>query len=173
MKAPIKYPLIFLLLLGAIYMLSKIYFHIQYEKDFNKKLVTIPEFEFMDIYSKKAITDKNLKEGTPVLFIYLNTECHFCIDETQIIRENIKEFRNCQIVIVSIEEPDILVKYAENYNLKGLDNLFFLYDKDLKFEEIFGESPFPSSFVYGKKGKLSKIFKGKPRMDDLLKQINK
>jgi len=171
MKTILKYTVLLVIISFTIFMLAKIFSHIQNENAIKAKIETIPEFGFNDIYSRKVITDKNLDEDLPVLFIYLNTECNFCIDETEMICENIKEFRNCQIVIVSIEEPDILISYAEKYNLMDFDHLFFLYDRDLKFEGVFGKCNFPSSFVYGKAGELRKVIKGKARLNELLKYI--
>ncbi len=172
MKIIIKYFVILLIILLTVYMLIKIFFHIQYENDINKKIKTIPDFEFFEILVERNFSNKHLKEGVPVLFIYLNTECEFCVDETQIISENIEGFRNCQILMVSIEKPEILISYAEQYRLFDFDNLFILYDKDLKFEQIFGDSPFPSSFIFGKRGELIKIFKGKAKINELLKYVN-
>ena len=150
MKIIIKYSVILLIILFTVYMLIKIFFHIQDENDINKKIKTIPDFEFFEILVERNFSNKHLKEGSPVLFIYFNTECEFCVDETQIISENIERFRNCQILMVSIEEPEILISYADQYGLFDFENLFILYDKDFKFEQIFDDSPFPSSFIFGK-----------------------
>ena len=74
--------------------------------------------------------------------------------------------------MISFEETDTLQAFAEKYNLLNHSDLFVLHDKDLKFEKIFGDCPFPTSFIYNKEGNLVKHFKGEVKIETLLKYLN-
>lgn len=161
-----------IILLGISFMLIKTVKKIEQSKKIAKQIEIIPEFEFLEITSEKLYTNHHLKEDKPTLFIYFNTECEHCLYEAEQISKNIEQFNNYQIIMISVEEPEILKTFALKYKLENHSNLFILYDKNLMFEKTYGNCPFPSSFIYNKDKKLVKVFKGEVKIDALLKYLS-
>ncbi|HCX72826.1 MAG TPA: hypothetical protein DHM37_03825, partial [Candidatus Cloacimonas sp.] len=82
------------------------------------------------------------------------------------------KFKDFQVLLVSIEEPDILKQYFKTSDLLNRDFIYILYDKDMQFERVFGRCPFPTSFIYNRNKELVKIFKGEVKVEALLKYLN-
>lgn len=172
MKKYIKIVIPLILFLGIGVMLMITIKKIEQSKIIAKQIEIIPEFEFLEIATGKLFTNLQINENKPTLFIYFNTECEHCLYEAEQINKNFEQFNNCQIIMISIEEPEILNVFARKYKLINHSNLFILYDKDLMFEKIFGNCSFPSSFIYNKDKELVKVFKGEVKIDALLKYLS-
>ncbi len=172
MKEIIKIVFPIILFLGVGFMLFKTFKKIEQKNTIALQIKKIPDFEFLEIQSNEKFSSKSLKKDIPVLFVYFNTECEHCRYEIKQISHNINKFENCQIIMISIEEPEILKTFTKKHNLLNKKNITILYDKDLMFEEIFGNCPFPTSFIYNKKRELVKTFKGEVKIEALLKYLN-
>lgn len=152
-------------------MLFKTIKKIDHANEIEEQRKTIPAFHFLNVYSNLVFSYSDLDNNKSLIFIYFNTECEYCIYEAEEISKNIQAFAGCQILMVSIESPKLLIQFAEKYNLSNIDNLYILYDKELCFEKTFGINPYPSCLIYNKSGKLVKHFKGEVKIDALTKYI--
>jgi thiol-disulfide isomerase/thioredoxin len=171
MKKFIKISIPVFLFLGIGFMLFKSFKKIEHKKQIEQHIQKIPQLDFKDIQTGLQFANQNLKRNTSILVIYFNTECEHCQYEISEISKNIEQFNHAQIVLVSIEEPDFLLSYFAKSNLLNLVNVFILYDNELRFEKIFGNCPFPTTFIYDKNWELVKQFKGEVKIEALLKYL--
>ncbi len=172
MKKVIKFSIPAIFILGIGFMLFKTYEKVNHTKQIEKQIKEIPQFSFNNIQTKSEFTNKDLQKNRTTVFLYFNTECEHCRYELQQVSDNLQKFKNAQIIMISIEEPVQIKAFTKKYNLLNQSNLYILFDKDIKFEEIFGNCPFPTTFIYNKKGALVKQFKGEVRVEALLKYLN-
>lgn len=84
-------PLIFIGVLG--FFGFEIYTKIQHKREVAENIKNLPKFEYQNSYGG-VFTNENLEKDIPTLFIYFNTECEFCNEETKMIKENIQKFAN-------------------------------------------------------------------------------
>jgi len=172
MKRHLKILIPFILFCGIFFMVFKIYKNVDQKNRINLQIKNLPKFEFIDLITKREFTKYELKRNTTTFFIYFNTECEYCNYEIEKIVSNIDKFKNSQILLGSFEEQQVLRAFVEKYYLTKYEEIKVLYDKDLKFEELFGDCVFPSVIVYDDNNKLVKFYKGKVNMDILLKCLN-
>ena len=84
----------------------------------------------------------------PTLLVYLNSECNFCIRQTELINENNNLLDQYQLILVSFEPAEQIRKFIKNYENLAAGN-YFLYNVDAeKVEEIFGRTTSPQLFIY-------------------------
>lgn len=172
MKKPLKIflPLTVLILLS--FLITKIIFRINHKNEVTKNIKKIPEFSFKDI-NGVLFNNHNLKKNTPTIFLYFNTECEFCNTEVEIIKKNIEQFKNTQLIFISFESPLKIKKFAENYQLLNHDNIHFIYDKQVVFSKTFDVKAFPTIVIYNNQQQLLEKIKGQVKIDHILKKINK
>ena len=157
MKKIIKILIPFVLFFIIGFLLLKSHEKVKCRKQVEQQITNLPDFNFLEINSNKQFSKHLLDTNKSVIFIYFNTECEHCRYELEQISSNINKFNNCQILIISIEEPEIVKTFVKKYNLLNQNNVIILYDKDLVFENIFGNCPFPTSFIYNKKWVASEL----------------
>lgn len=172
MKKYFKIIIPVILIFGICFMLFKTFKKIEHKKAIEENIKTIPEFVFTKLTDKEAFTSRELESGKYVLIIYFNTECEHCMYEAEQISQNIEQFENCRILMISFEETDTLQAFAEKYNFVGQNNITVLQDKEFEFDDIFGRSPIPTSFIYNKNGELIKKFVGEVKIEALLQYLN-
>ncbi|NHN27377.1 redoxin domain-containing protein [Flavobacterium jejuense] len=151
-----------------IYKIALAYIH---KKEVAENIKVIPKFTFYDL-NDKPFSNENLAEGVSTIFIFFNTDCHFCVEESKLIFNNIEEFNNSQLIFVSDEDGESIMQFAKENNLFGLKNMIFLKDKELKFGLMFDVNIKPSSIIYDKDKKLVEKFKGQTTIKKMLKKLN-
>lgn len=106
------------------------------------------------------------------LIIYYNSECEHCQYEAELISKQIEQFKDYQILMISYEPIEKILAYRKKFKL-NYSFIEFLQDSKYQFDNIFGNSPFPSSFIYNKNRKLVKQFKGEVKTEAMLKYLAK
>jgi peroxiredoxin len=163
-------PILFISLFG--YFGFQIYSKIQHKKEVAENIKVIPKFEYQNIKGG-AFTNKNLKKDTPTLFIYFNTECEFCNEEAQMIKENIEKFKDFQLVFISFEKSDLIKAFATKYKLNNYVNITFLSDTKVSFSTTFDVKSLPCLVLYDKNQRLIEKIKGQTKAETLIKKLNK
>ncbi len=167
-KIKITVLLLFFMLTG--FLLYKIANKIRQKQQIAENIKSIPAFYFYDM-NDGLFTDADLPQNTAVLIIHFHPECEFCRHEAQIIENKIKDFSPYQLLFVSYASKKEIINYANEFNLSAHKNITFLHDKDMIFENIFGKSGIPASFIYNKNQELVKQFKGEVKAAALLKYL--
>lgn len=148
----------------------KVVSEIQYKKQVAKTIQTVPSFSYKTMNGKK-FSENNLAENQAVIFIYFNSTCHYCQNEAEEIKKHQQAFKNVQLVFVSEETPDTIKKFAEQYKLKGYDNIHFLVDEHGDFAKTFDASSIPYLLIYNKQQELVKKIKGQTKIALLLEAL--
>lgn len=163
----------FIIIIGISFMSYRIFQKVKKNNEIALQIDHIPEFEFVNIKTGAIFKTQDLLKDRPVVFVYFNTECEHCKYEVSQISKSINQFERFQIILISIEEPDILLEFFNKQSLlTGSKNyVSVLYDKHLQFEKIFGNCPFPTSFIYNKDHDLVKVFKGEVKIEAILNYL--
>jgi peroxiredoxin len=171
MKKYLKAILIAVFIGFSLFLGSQIGFKIYHKNEAAQNIKMIPKFSYEN--TKGGIfTNQNLKKETNIIFIYFNTECEFCNEETQMIKNNIVKFSAAQLIFISFEKPEIIKKFAQKHQLTTYDNVHFLSDIKSTFTSTFDVNSLPCLVLYDKNQNLIEKIKGQTSMKILLKKMN-
>ncbi len=143
---------------------------INHKKEVAKNIQTLPNFEYKDLNNNK-FTNANLMEKTPLMFVYYNSECEFCNEEAKMIKENLAEFKNTQILFISFEKNEKIKQFANNHQLDTYDNVTFLCDSKATFATTFDVKSLPCLVLYDKDKNLIEKIKGQIKGENLIKKL--
>jgi peroxiredoxin len=161
-------PLIFISVIG--YFGFEIYTKIQHKKEVAENIKTLPKFEYQNS-NGGVFTNENLEKDIPTLFIYFNTECEFCNEETKMIKENIEKFADFQLVFISFEKLEIIKGFASKFHLNNYSNVHFLADTKITFATTFDVKSLPCLVLYDKNQRLIEKIKGQTKTETLIKKL--
>ena len=139
---------------------------INHKKEVTERTRVIPNFSFNNIDGSEFSTT-NLKNKATV-FVYFNSDCDYCQSEATKLEERLADFRDKQIVFVSFEVQDSIVKFAKQFHLFNRENVTFLEDKKGEFSTLFDVNSIPYIVAYDSKGTLKGKFKGATKIDKIL-----
>ncbi len=108
---------------------------------------------------------KEINNYQPTIFMYFNSDCHFCQWEIKELQENITEFRDYQLLLASFEPEDEAIQFLKEHNLA---EYYVNVNPDLLTSTIMGGVP--QTFIY-KNGELQKHFKGEVKIEAILKVL--
>lgn len=170
MKKYLK-PIIGIVLISVLIFLGyNITKKIKFKKEVAERIKTIPEFSFLTL-NNETFSKKELTKNIYKLFVYFNSDCDYCQSEATQISENLIQFKNTQLVFVSFEPIGGIKQFAKTYNLLDKENIIFLQDKEMQFEELFDAKSIPFMLLYSKDNQLIKKYKGATKIDNILKHI--
>lgn len=170
MKKTLKIVIPILILSLLAFMGYKVISKINYKKEVAENIKKMPPFSYATLESK-IFTQNNLEKNKPILFIYFNSECDFCNEEAKMIKENITQFKNIQLVFISFEEPTKIKAFATNHQLINHDNITFLCDSKATFATTFDVKSLPCLVLYDKDKKLIEKIKGQTKAETLIKKL--
>jgi peroxiredoxin len=160
-----------ILILGSLtFMGYMVVTKIKYKNKISENIKTIPTFSYKTI-NGEVFCNKDLKNDTPKVFLYFNSECEHCQSEAEQIRDNVEKFANVQLVFISFEKPDKIVAFATKYKLNHYDNITFLCDSKVSFSITFDVKSLPTIVIYDKNKKLLEKIKGQVKVETILKKI--
>lgn len=143
---------------------------INHKKQVAENIKTIPKFEFKDT-NNVVFSNKNLKQNTPTLFVYYNSDCDFCNEEAAMIQNEIEKFSNTQLIFISFEKPIKIDAFSKKYKLNNYDNVHFLHDSKITFATTFDVKSLPCLVLYDKDQKLIEKIKGQTKAETLIKKL--
>jgi peroxiredoxin len=161
-----------ILVLGALgFMAHKVITKINHKKQVAEQIKTMPTFAYTTL-TGKPFTQQDLKQNTPTVFVYFNTECEFCQSEATQIQEHIDKFRNAQLVFVSFEDSKKIMAFATNYKLNNYDNINFISDTRVTFATTFDVKSVPTVVLYDANQNLIDKMQGQIKVATILKKLN-
>lgn len=128
----------------------------------------LPDFQ---LYSQdlQRFSASQLKRETPICIFYYNAGCEHCQYEAKQLNKNINSFRDVQVVMVSVNNPEEVTAFAKTYKLDKYPYITWLYDKDYEFYKWFGHTVTPSVFIYNAEHTLLKEYRGEVKVESVLK----
>lgn len=167
MKKTLKILISVLVIAILVALVYSVVTEIYHKEEIDKRLQTMPAFSFKTL-KNKSFTNIHLKNNTPTVFIYFNSECGFCQYEVAEIKKNIESLRDIQFLFVSEEKPELIEKFLLKNKLEGCNNITFLYDREFGFTTVFDTMTIPTIVIYDKNKKLVKKVKGQVKANKLI-----
>ena len=133
----------------------------------NKKL---PDFE-IETVSKGKFTTAKIAKNKPVIIMFFSPGCDHCIQQFESMKKRIAEFKNHQIVMVTIQPIEEVAAFDKKYQLKKYPNITTGRDANYFFPPFYEISNFPYLAFYDKTQKLITTFEGNMTVDDMLKKF--
>lgn len=172
MKPILKYSILLVVSCILLLLVSSIIKGIKQKRNIENMIQTLPEFVFNNILGE-TFSSSDINKKNSSLIIYFHPECDHCHYEAEQISLNIDLFHNTQVIMISNASLESIKDFALKYHLLEFENINILIDTLDVFPNIFGQNPFPTSFIYNDKRKLVKQYKGEVTTEALLKYINR
>lgn len=170
MRSKIKLSIIIL----GIGLLSIFAYHVvkksMHKEETIKGLQSIPDFTLKSI-DNMVYTNKDIEFGKATVFIYFNTDCDFCYHEIMSIKDLKEEIKDISLVYVSNEPQEIISTFADDAEIRSMNNIIFLQDSTLSFASKFDVNIIPYTLIYDKNRKLIKRIKGQIKAETILKLL--
>lgn len=170
MKKYFKITLVLTFISILAFFVYQIIIRINYKEEVAENIKSIPEFSYKNT-NGGTFSNQNLKCDTATLLIYFNSECEYCNEEAEMIKENTEKLNNVEIIFVSFEQPEIIKKFAIKHQLTSNDNIHFLCDHKITFATTFDVKSLPCLVLYDKDQKLLAKIKGQTKIEILLKKL--
>ncbi|WP_340075573.1 peroxiredoxin family protein [Leptobacterium sp. I13] len=138
---------------------------------FKERIRDMPEFSYQTM-DNTVFSKNNLAPHLPTVFIYFNSECHFCQYEAQDISDNKNELKNIQLIFVSTEPIEKIRAFSETYSLNNEKNITFLHDSTHHFSYQFNVTSTPFTLMYDVDQNLIKMHKGQLNAKGIIKTLN-
>ncbi|MCZ2357757.1 MAG: redoxin domain-containing protein [Bacteroidia bacterium] len=116
-----------------------------------------PQFKFYDL-SGNAFTNNQIKAGLPMVVFYFDPDCDHCQLEAKMISSELNSFGQVNLLWVSTAEEAAIKSFQQKFFAGAKTPVYFVRDKDYKFDGYFGYSVAPTILVFGKNGIFLKKF---------------
>jgi thiol-disulfide isomerase/thioredoxin len=134
---------------------------------------TLPDFSFVNVEQEDASFSRdNLKDGTETVIMYFGPDCDHCRALANEIRDQINLFKDVEIIYISNVDQNKILNFRKFFGFEKYHNIHFCRDVDGKFYYYFGDMFVPSTYIYGKDGKLKRYIKAKIQLKDILKELD-
>jgi len=127
----------------------------------------IPPFKIQLMDSTTWFTKANLSSKKPTWLIYFSPDCGHCQMETEEIISNMKQLEKVQIVMIASRPFEDVKNFADHYKLNRFPNLKIGVDAARMVVNFYKVEYTPFSALYDKKGKLIKIFRDAPEVEEI------
>lgn len=163
--------IIFILLFSITgILLYKTVNKIEAKKKISEKLQNLPELTLLTTDSTHFHNSK-INPNQPSVLIYFNSECQFCQYEAKEIKNNILDFKDVNLLMISTEPLSKISAFAKDHDLINIPQIQFLQINEEDVYETFGGISVPSIFIYGPDQKLIKQYRGETKMEAVLQYI--
>jgi hypothetical protein len=105
-----------------------------------------------------------------IILIFFQPDCDHCQREAKEIRENLDSFSEYKIYFVTTDTFAATNKFSKEYNLSGIENVYFAQTSLDAILNTVGPISAPSMFIYSNK-KLVKHLDGETPIAEILKNI--
>lgn len=167
-KIRITLLILFLIILGSlIYKFSNT---LKNKETVGEVISKLPNFEFRTL-DNFSFSNDDLKIETKKILVYFNSECDSCQNEASKFAHNLNQMADCEILYISSETPDKILKFAKKYKLSNFKNIIFLHDIENTFPKWVNTSSVPYILAYDNKDNLLYQKKGVGNISELIKSL--
>ncbi|MEP6615844.1 MAG: TlpA disulfide reductase family protein [Ginsengibacter sp.] len=131
----------------------------------------IPQFTIKTATGDTAFSRESLHKNKPVVLILFSPDCEHCQHETTELLANIQKFKRAQIVMITYQPYEAMVKFYQEYNIVNYPQITMGRDTKFFFPIFYRVRNMPSIFVYDKKGKFKKAFEGSVGIDKIADEL--
>lgn len=170
MRKKLKLLIISIVTIAIVFLGYEVFSKIHYKNQVSENIRSIPQFEVEDmkgnVFNDKMVLDK------PIVLIYFNSECHYCQNEAEHIKNSVDKFKKFQLLFISTEPKAIIQNFSNKYGLSNYDNIYFLHDSRDTIATVFDINQIPGILVYDANKVLKNSFKGQVHVDTLLTYLD-
>jgi thiol-disulfide isomerase/thioredoxin len=121
----------------------------------------------------KIITEKDLKDNKHLFLIMFNPTCGHCINMTDSITSNIKDFKHNKIVFMAaLPAADFLESFYTQTHILDYPQLQVGYDSASAVDKLFDYKTLPQINIYDKDRKLVKTYNADIPLDSLKQYVD-
>jgi len=132
----------------------------------------IPRLSLLTQDSLITFNTANCPADKSILFVYFNTECRYCHEETQLIMHNMDSFRNTQFYFITEESMEKIKAFSKYFNLSIYSNILLCKDNNHSFYNYFNPTCTPYLIFYNKKRQIKGISQGSLSITKLIFILN-
>ena len=151
----------------------KVITKINHKSEVAGNIAIMPDISYKNVSTGKPFSKDDLDAQKPTVLVWFNSECEYCQHEAWEIQQNSIAFKECQILFISEEKPEIIKSFSKEYNLNQYGHFYFLFDSRNHFSTTFDVNSFPSLIIYNEKGQLLKKIKGQVKVSKILELLEK
>ncbi len=130
----------------------------------------LPNFQFFKP-NGEIFTNQNLEKGKATIVFFFDPDCDHCQKQADWIAASPESFKNAQLLWVSTAEANAINIFHKSRFANYPHKIYFVKDKNYKFDSWFGYSVAPTILVYSSSGQLQKSFKNEVAVSELIKYI--
>ena len=138
-----------------------------------KRFPILPPLKLFLTDSSSYFTKNDFKKKTNVLIMLFNPECDHCQHETEEIINHIDQFRNVQIIMVTMMPFDAMKSFYQKYELSKYENIVVGQDQKFFLIPYYSVSNLPFLAFYDKKGNLISVFEGSMPIEKVWAEFEK
>jgi thiol-disulfide isomerase/thioredoxin len=158
------------MILFLSYLVTGIFSKIKSHKDATERIASLPSFSFLTLSNEK-FNSTEITKG-PVFILHFHPECEHCQWEIEeVFKSHIPDYFS-HVLLISSANPDSIQKFLKQFNYSAYPSITALVDSSYDFDQIFGSSTVPSSYIYNKKLHLIKAFHGEVNTGNILNLIS-
>ena len=137
-----------------------------------KQYPTFPPIELVKM-NNHHLKKKDIKSNQASMIFYFSPECDHCRKQMDDMMKRMNDFKKIQIVMVTFQPMDQLVKFYKDYKLEKFDNIQAGRDTKFLLPPYYRIRSLPYLALYDKKGKLITTYEGNVKVETLLKDYSK
>src|ERR1700692_3203428 len=103
----------------------------------SKEKENMPSIALRMIDSITIFNTNQIQKGKLILMMYFSPDCEHCQSITQKIIENIDEFKNIQLYLITTDAFDRLIIYNYYYHIEKFKNLILAQDYHYDFYNFY------------------------------------
>jgi thiol-disulfide isomerase/thioredoxin len=172
MKRILKYIVLVVVATILGYIALKIHSGVSLKKEIEKSREVIP-FHCFYTLNEKHPDFKGTKKRDSYVLVFFSPGCDHCEYEIESIIHKADSFNNVIIFLVSDQPVKNLKAISEQYELQKYPQIEILYGDYECTKSVYGIIMFPTTFIYDRDFRLTKIFRGETSASAILKASGK
>jgi len=132
---------------------------------------SLPNFSFQLIDSITVFNTKYIERGMPFVIMYFSPDCEHCQEQTEEILQNIIHFKNTKVYLLTSDPFERLKIFYNYYKLYNYQNIVLGRDFEFYIFRHFKPSSTPFIVIYDKVAKLSAVFIGGTKIQNIINTI--
>lgn len=136
------------------------------------KNLKLPDFKLLLPDSATNFYTEQLSNKKTTILISFSPDCDHCKQQTKELTENIKSFKDVQIVMATTYPFEMMKAFYEEYKISSYKNIVMGRDVLYFFPKYFHNHYLPLITVYNKKGELLHYYDGGLPTVELIKLVN-
>ena len=134
------------------------------------KAQDLPAFTFTD-YQGNELSRQTIEAGRAICFVFFDMKCGHCTELAKEIGAHLPLYANATLVWVTLETDSAKLYDFHAQFFGSAANVHICSDVAFRFEQSFGISSIPCSYVYNKDWKQTAALSRSFTADELLKYL--